>query len=353
MNDMFKHKEQSSLQAVAIEWFVHLRSPELGGDEVVRFDQWLNADPAHKRAFEQIDVFWIASKDLQDSVRATRMQKVVDKEKAQKSDDKKQRKRPDTAVVIPLRQYKLLHRLKPVYAITAAASILLAVMVIRLLTPPESAVHFTQTGEQKTLKLQDGSTLTLNTATTLEVEFTNSERRLTLVRGQASFDVAHDKSRPFTVNVGYGSITALGTRFDVYKARGKTVVTLLDGEVEVAKTDTGNDGSLPIRLLPGQRVSLPHSGAMSAIANINPEQATAWRHGKLNFDETPLTEVLAEANRYTKLKLKLGSQSLAQLPVTGIFATGASEDIALALETLYGLKINRMSEHLMVIWPKE
>src|SRR5690606_14545147 len=123
-----------------------------------------------------------------------------------------------------------------------------------------------------------------------------------LVRGEASFEVAHDRSRPFVVRIGETSVTALGTRFQVLREQHDTVVTLLEGSVSVA----GPRGQQT--LLPNEQARLSKAGAIT-VASIDPALETGWLEGWLRFRNTPLSQVIAQSNRYSHQKIRLADQS--------------------------------------------
>ncbi len=189
---------------------------------------------------------------------------------------------------------------------------------------PEPQLHTTEVGEQREVRLADGTTVLLNTATKLEVAFTEAERRVRLVKGQALFDVQSGEV-PFTVEAGGRRTTALGTRFDVYLMPDGLAVTLVEGVVRVARAGT-DEGSF---LAPGEQLRV--SGGDVRVVPVDTAAVTGWQAGMLQFRDAPLGEVIAELNRYSDVQLRLDDDGLAGERLSGVFKAGDQE---LFLESL-------------------
>src|SRR5690606_35324362 len=126
-------------------------------------------------------------------------------------------------------------------------------------------------------RLSDGSRITLGAGSRIRVDYTAAARRLTVEAGEAFFAVARDPQRPFVVHAGSGTITALGTAFNVRSLAGRVVVTVVEGKVEVeghpsADTDAQDGAS---QLGAGQTVA--YGEAPSPVRTVDTSIATAWR----------------------------------------------------------------------------
>lgn len=181
--------------------------------------------------------------------------------------------------------------------------------------------YATTIGQRQTDVLADGSNVTLNTDSALEIRFTRDRRDVDLQRGEAQFDVAHDPSRPFVVHTGMGTVTALGTRFQVRRDADDAVVTLLRGSVAITR---GQDRRT---LVPNEQARLSATDGI-AVRTIDPAQVSGWLDGWLHFRNATLGEVVAEANRYSTRKLRLADPKLAALRIQGNFRTGDTASIA-------------------------
>jgi transmembrane sensor len=253
-------------------------------------------------------------------------------------------------------------------AIAACAA---GIAVIAVLVSSAPDPYRTGVGEQRTVSLPDGSEVVLDTDTSLKLSFTNDTRRVELAHGQALFHVAKDPTRPFTVVAGDGSVTALGTQFVVRREPAEMIVTLLEGSVEIVQQsrisapatapEAGSGLALPpvlhtavqqIVLRPGQQV---RSGAAGVSAPALPQlsEATAWKSGKLIFNDQPLGEAVDEVNRYARRKLRLGDPSLRAIRVSGVFDAGRTESFADALAGSMGLRAVSGEDGETVLLPRQ
>jgi transmembrane sensor len=177
------------------------------------------------------------------------------------------------------------------------------------------AQYRTNVGGQQTVVLADGSTVYMNTLTSLDPKYSTSERRIKLLDGEAEFVVSKDKSRPFVVEVDGYEITALGTDFVVKKLDQNVTVTMLESAVKVSLPQSPN--FTPTVVKAGQRWSANSAGLLA----FNLRNAAAWRKHRLIFESEPLANVIAEINRYRNGHVFLGNSALAGLKVSGVFNT--------------------------------
>ncbi|MGE5501128.1 MAG: FecR family protein [Ignavibacteriales bacterium] len=197
-----------------------------------------------------------------------------------------------------------------------------ATAVLERVKHPGEAVYRTAVGERSTVTLPDGSVATLNTDTVLRVAYRDSVRGVQLVRGQALFEVAHAKARPFEVYAGDRVITAIGTTFDVRLDGGKVKVALLEGKVRVQERAKPAVAPTPqLVMAPGELLEARPAEPMK-VRNEDLSLETSWRSGVLVFDETPLAQAVAELNRYSDRHLIVDDPGLGAFHVSGVFKTG-------------------------------
>jgi transmembrane sensor len=200
-------------------------------------------------------------------------------------------------------------------------------------------------GEQRIVRLDDGSTLRLDTNSLVRVKLGGKSRNLELVRGQAQFDVSHDANRPFVVASDGVSVRALGTKFDVRRYDDGVKVTLVEGQVEVSQADAAAPARWTLR--PGQQVVAGE--APQAPRNIDVASATSWTRGTLVFRDQSLASAVAEVNRYSRTKIDLRSDRLARTPVSGVFASGDTDAFVAAVTTLHPLEQSTSSDGRIVL----
>ena len=251
-------------------------------------------------------------------------------------------------------------------AAAAVAALAVGLTVLQTETPtvvpPVNTPTFaTAVGERSTTELKDGSVATLNTDTRIAVSYTQDERLVTLVHGQALFDVASDPGRPFVVVAGEQRITAIGTVFDVRFEGTEVQVTLVEGVVEVTP-DAAFAADLmpsapdpePVRLASGQwlRTSAVRTDQQPVVETVDADQATLWRQGQVFFDDVPLSEAAVEMNRYSTVQIVVEDASLDGHRVNGMFRTGRQTAFVDAIEAYFPVDAEQISDNRIVLNPK-
>lgn len=324
----------------ASEWFAAQREGELSRAERDRFLDWLRESPAHVEEYLELARLW----DEMGEVDA--LQQVdVDAELAKARHivaeldgaggapaETAKRRAPRWRIALP----------------SVAAGLLVAVAVSWWAGVFDDLANGTVTtaiGEQRSLTLDDGSVISLNTQTAVRVQVTDSERRAELLRGEALFDIARDERRPFVVVAGSTEVRVLGTTFNVYREDDQTAtVTVLEGRVAVTKAD-GPGSAIPadavtaVELTQGQQARIGLAGAVAEPAAVSLEKAVAWTDRRLIFENTALAEVLAEFNRYNTRKLRVSDPALAALELNGVFESHDPDSLLQYLERAHGVRV--------------
>jgi transmembrane sensor len=208
----------------------------------------------------------------------------------------------------------------------------------RALRPPP-AIHYTTTvAGYERARLNDGSTLELNAASAVRVQFTPAERRVQLESGEAHFAVAHDTARPFIVSAGPIAVRAVGTAFNVrYTAGGDIEVTVTEGKVAVSGVERVDPNALSAAIFvsAGQRIVLPHHAPPPTVEQVDPatlRAALAWQSRLADFAEAPLADVVARFNARSRIQLFLADETLAGRRIGGTFALDEAEAFVRLLE---------------------
>lgn len=243
------------------------------------------------------------------------------------------------------------------YAIAVAIAIVLAIPAgwiaysqLTMPTPQIAAAYpvtryRTNVGQNRVVTLPDGSTVTLDTDSAMQVAFSASERRIVLDRGQASFKVASDRQRAFTVVSGDRQVVAHGTEFDVRLDPGRVTVALLEGAVSVAPI-AGGRGS-PVRLQPNE--VLTADGNNVAVHHGNVRDLMSWRDGLLIFENRDLRSAAREMGRYDKVRVEFADQRAAQMRISGSFHAGETRAFAEALVDILPLAIANQTQNRIVL----
>ncbi len=182
--------------------------------------------------------------------------------------------------------------------------------------------HSTARGELNSLMLADGSTVMLDSASAIDVDFTDTAREVTLLSGRASFDVAPagDGVPPFVVRVGNSTTRALGTKFDIaiHEDDGAQSVTVTSIEHQIKLTPDLDDAKTSFILSPGEQVSFGGPMADIAIQHVNLATSISWQQGYLIFDHAKLSDVTRTLNRYAKGPILIANNALAEREVSGM-----------------------------------
>jgi transmembrane sensor len=205
-------------------------------------------------------------------------------------------------------------------------------------------VYSTRRGEVRLVPLDDGSAVTLNTASKVAVRYSKSSRDIHLVEGEALFDVAKNPSRPFVVRAGDMKVRAIGTSFMVRERGGRPLEVLVrEGVVEVtrgAKTSSAPSSGpsvATLQLVDNERLAAKDNGVMSAqpLEPSDVDRKLAWREGMLSFSGTTLLEAAAEFARYSDPQIVIDDQASGQETIAGLFSAnnpaGFAKTVALSL----------------------
>lgn len=196
----------------------------------------------------------------------------------------------------------------------------------------------TGAGERLTAPLPDGSSVTLAPLSTVRVRYDEARRRVRLVEGQAYFDARSAPGRPFEVIVGDQRAQGSGGRFQVTKQGETAQILIEDGVLDVA-ADTGARQ----RLTTGQMVS-GQVGAKRVTA-VDLDELTAWREGRLVFNDAPLPQVAAAFNRYSSDRLALAADArLDAIRISGSFRYDGTREFAQALAAGFGVRVRQLDE---------
>ncbi len=316
----------SRASAEAAAWLARLQGDARTPAREAAFQDWLRADPAHQSAFERATDIWAALPGA-----------------ALLLDEPPVRASSPT----PIAEARARRRL-PLHQLALAASLLLAIGIGSFLWFAHPAAYSTATGEQKVATLEDGSRIALNTDSSVEVRYDADQRLVQLDRGEAMFEVAHNKARPFLVRAGNKQVRAVGTSFVVRREGDEVIVTLLQGKVAVTDLRPAAARATPTYLNPGERLRAPEAGT-ARIESQAPDIATAWRRGQAMFSDTPLVDAVAELNRYGGPRLVIDDPRLAALQVSGVFATNDTGEFARAVAALHGLRIEQKGQTMHIV----
>lgn len=215
----------------------------------------------------------------------------------------------------------------------------------------------TAIGEQKPISLDDGSVIHLNTDSLVTILYSTTERRIILTKGEAHFDVAHDEQRPFVVEAGDNTVTAVGTAFNVELKNSESFELLVtEGKVLVKdkiltnKPRILNDQVHPlagegILMASGEKAVFNQAATeKTSLTLIEVQQDLAWQQGMLVFQGESLVDALSEVSRYTPIKFQIADEDVRQKRVAGYFKAGDIDGLLFALKNSFNIQHRRINE---------
>jgi transmembrane sensor len=302
----------------ASAWFIEFRAGDVHGEERIRFIEWLRRSPEHIQAYLEISGVW-AELPSSDPEHKINLESLI------------ARARSETDVIaltpaISAPPQAPPHAEPPAFwqrprrtALAMGMLVLMGAVTVLYWGRDFTSAYTTGIGEQRTIQLADGSTVELNARSSVRVHLTEQQRGVTLVEGQALFRVAKDKHRPFVVSAGDAQVRAVGTEFDVYRKKIATVVTVVEGRVETYDSLDAS-GAAPIVLSAGEQLTVMHH-QVTKPTRTDTSIATAWVQKRLMFEETPLSDVAEDFNRYNRRPLIIDDHALQMITISGVYSS--------------------------------
>ncbi|MFY4728861.1 FecR family protein [Nitrospira sp. BLG_2] len=210
------------------------------------------------------------------------------------------------------------------------------------------ADHYTAVGCQQVVTLPDGGVAYLNTETAIAVDYSERERRIHLLRGEALFEVVSNPARPFRVLAQEGTTQAVGTAFVVRAENKQTRVTVVEGTVGVV---AGADAhARPPMLVQKDQQTVYRSGeAPQHVRPANGASAKAWSKGIIVIEGQPFAHAMAEIDRYRPGRIIVLADRSRTKPVSGRFALQNLDDAIAALTKIQGLRVMQVTDYLVFI----
>ncbi|MBG0812530.1 FecR family protein [Methylosinus sp. H3A] len=295
--------DRASRRRAAIEWWTRLDCRAPTPQEREAFVLWLTRDPSNREAFEKVCRIWGDLEGLRPLI--------------------------DEFEVPPPRRMP--------HARVAAGLAGLAFALLSYVFFDDAWIMLwaqarTGVAETRMVRLADGSRIELGPRSAISLDFDEGKRNVTLLRGEAWFDVAPDADRPFSVLIARGSVTALGTSFDISTTGERTEVTVAQHRVRVMA------GGPAIIVDEGEQSAFGPGAAAVAPYRVQVDHVTAWRRGKLIFDDRPLTEVVSVLGHYLRGYILILDPSIRERRVSGVFDAAEPMAAISAIEKALGLR---------------
>ena len=299
----------------AATWLVRREQPDWSPEDEAALQAWLNESLAHKAALWRLEQGWAAS----DRLAALRS-------------DAPARSRAG------FRRWRVTQALAACVAF-AVAGALIARSPVFSPRAVEPVGLTTRIGQHRQVRLDDGSVVTINTASALRAAVDKRQRQVWLDRGEAFFEVAHDPRHPFVILAGDRKVTVLGTRFSVRREGETVTVSVVEGRVRLEDAQGGGKGAAAIMTAGDVAVSQGRSTLLADRSSRQIEDALSWRRGMLSFDKVTLAEAAAEFNRYNRRQIRIADPQAASIRIGGTFEATNVEAFARLLRSAFGLQV--------------
>ncbi len=340
MSEIVKLRTRADIDEEAAAWIWRMDSAASAAADRQAYEVWLRQDPRHRRAAAELSTVWGALDGLAEAKREEKIATFSNRAKA------------------PRLQYPQR------WWLAAAMVAAIAIGAIWLQQGRELQTLATAVGQQRNVTLADGSIVALNTNTIVETDLRRHTREIYLRKGEAHFQVAHDRSRPFLVHAGDSVVRAVGTAFEVRVLTDQRVdVVVNEGRVEVQTTSStpasqnssahAHPATIVRALNAGERLAA--TGYDYAVVPITAQQLSselAWREGAIIFDAEPLSEAIAEIERYTDARIVVSDPEIAALRVGGRFRTGDVQEFFDALQSALPVSIRHTDAGVVFIDPR-
>ncbi|QIL01369.1 hypothetical protein G7078_00195 [Sphingomonas sinipercae] len=313
------------IEQQAAQWLIARDEPDWSAQKAQSLEDWLRESAAHQAAYWRLESSWRAADRVAVLGHST----------------------------VPARRHA---RGRAGMALAASVAALVSLASLKLAQPASdptvaalpAAAASTGVGGRRTIGLDDGSRVELNTATFLKVAYSPARRDVWLSRGEAYFDVAPNPARPFVVHAGQRLVTVLGTRFSVRMDGDKVTVAVEQGRVRVSEARGGAAAAATTIVAGNVAVGSGDSTLVAANALDRVENSLLWREGLIHFDDVTLGEAAAEFNRYNDRQIVVTDHAARKLRLGGTFRTSNIDAFARLLNDAYGLRVTHSADRILI-----
>lgn len=318
-------------------WFVHIESGDSTSADIAQFEAWLNTDRQHQLAYcRTVEICQQISQ-----LRHINALEPVNGKPAPPFARHNQSSRPRNIVFAG--------------ALAAIVSMIIAVIFLYP-SAPEMGEYVTGIGEVKDIVLSDGTSVSLGARSKLTVKFMDTERHVTLHNGEAFFQVMTDPERNFIVISADTSVQVIGTQFNVHASPTAVTIAVLEGQVSVKKHHIDETAvrksQRETRILStGEQMASLRSGTFEDTVTVATDELASWRTGKLIYHDSKLRDVIADANRYSKHPIIIGSPTLENLTITAAFGTNQIDKMIDGLTDILPVKVIHATSKEILLMP--
>jgi transmembrane sensor len=336
----------TEIEIAAAAWFAEREAEGWTVERQSELDAWLEQSTAHRIAFLRVCEAWKRFGEF-DALTADRAPGAIPdrgtwawRSLPQETEGPPLEVRRSVAVA----PRALSHRIgRPV-----AAALTLTVLATAGLTSwyiaHQGTSYRTEVGQIRAVPLEDGSQVTLDTGSRIEVAVRTNERRIDLIRGDAYFEVAKDSARPFVVSVDRARVVAVGTQFYVERDDNGLIVLVTEGKVRLERSTES-----PQEVSAGSEARVDATELrISHPTDMEVEETLGWRNGYLLFRDTSLVEAVAKFNRYTLKKMLIEDPSIAGIRIGGHFRLDDVQGFLWLLKSGFPINVDERGDRIVL-----
>lgn len=307
---------------IAADWWMRLRDPAADERTTAQWLAWTDEDSSHLMAFERVTEL------------AGQLGRLGHVSRA--------RLLAEFAPAAPAQRWRPWAAAAALVVLVGGGAISWMVVSQQTTTQEYASAH----AARRDLTLDDGSRVSLGGATRLTTRFSHDRRQVELAEGEAYFDVVHNEARPFVVRAGRLVIEDVGTVFDVRRTGDRVTIAMAEGKVRIFDNVSGTAQGL--EAVAGDLVSYDPQHPALRVTTTDPASVGTWRDARLEFDNEPLSVVVANINRYSAHPVRIVDEDLAPLTFTGTVRLDAIDDWLYALPQVLPLQVREEGGQMLL-----
>jgi transmembrane sensor len=325
-------KTSDELLEEAIDWLLAFSASSEDPTLETRFKTWLVESEAHQAAWKQGLHVWEVMGHVPPAFAHVWARQAVAPERQTRPAVRK-----STNWVAALIRTSV-----PALALAGIVFMVAPQILLRL-----EADEITGTGEVRNVTLADGSSVVLGAKSAIKVSFSSEKRAVTLLTGEAYFDVTKDSKRPFVVEAHGVDVTVHGTAFDVRLASVTTTVALARGAVALSYRRGGQESEKD--MVPGDEFTVDRGTGTLTARKIALSDIASWRSGDLFVNSARVADVVEELRRYENGWINIADPELASRRVTGLYDLRDPDRALRALVAPFGGKVHEITPYVRVV----
>ena len=350
-NTSENNTQDATVLEQAADYYLALQENTMSGAELKAWQSWFLRSKEHQEAFQRLEALWGALDGLTIDDFETSEGLAVKENAEMPAND-------GSILDLLASDGKPNARPKPFLGWAQAIAACLAVVAVTAyltfvpgeVTGTQARLYETAINKSRVVTLADGSILEIGADSEVAVDYSDDVRHLTLLRGEAVFTVSKNPNRPFVVNAGIGSVTAIGTVFNVSKTGNEVAVRVLEGTVAVRPAPESELASAPVALVTaGLQTHYSDEGVLKPVEVADVRAGLEWRVGVLTMVDRQLGDVIQELNRFVENEITIGDEAIAGFSFTGTVYPDQLDDWLVGLQQGYPLKVVRVGSSTVLM----